>query len=291
MQAPAPDGKRGAEEETVKAGKLLVLCANVSEQETIRPRRRTARTLSVDSACPRALLGRTMSDGTPSRWHGRVARGGLRDGGSAAFRESPRASVSPSDRTRRRRISVDGAPVRASSGPERVTVEESIHSATRNFTRGPAFISSAKKHLPPTPGAGSTPTTLRPTSWEGNSGFDLRRTRSDAPTSLHKHLPPTPGSGSPLPPGSGSPFTSLRPSFSPGSGSPLTSLHPSSWAGNSVSEFRRTTNHRPSSSLQRQETRLNVQSERAWVRHSLRRASLVRDDGVMLGSADHVLVL
>jgi len=283
---PAPDGKKGAEEETMKAGKLLVLCATVSEQETIPPLRRTARTLPVDGAylwcqglneAP-AELGRTMSDGTHSRRHG------LCDGDSATFRESLRASLSPSDRIHRRLISVDGAPVRASSGPERDTVEEFIHSATRNFTRGPAFISSAKKHLPPT-GAGSTPTSLHPSSWAGNTESDFRRTRSDVPPSLHEHLPLTPGTGSRP--------TSLRPSSWAGIEIRRTQSGPS--AGNSVFEIRRTrsaglpTLH--VQSLRRQDIRLNVHSELAWVRHSLRRESLVRQDGVLLGAAGHGLVI
>ena len=320
----------------MKAGKMLAMCSNVSEQETIAPRRRATRTLSVDVAhpwCQRSdeapdELGRTKSDGSDSRWHGRVARGGLRDGDLATFREPPRASLGFSDRTRRRWISVDGATVRASSDPERVTIEEFIHPATRDFTRGPAFISSAKKHLPSTPGAGSTPTARRPSSWRGKSELDFRRTRSDrsgVPPSLHQHLPPSPASGDPhtfertrsdespslhqhLPPSpaSGGPHTFGRtrsdespllhkhlPS-TPGAASAPTSLRPSSRAGDSVFEFRRTRSDHPSlhvQTLSRQATKLDVQSELAWARHSLRRDSLVREDGVLLGSAYHGLVL
>ena len=76
-------------------------------------------------------------------------------------------------RTQGLRLSVDCAlRVGASSSPipERLKIEEFSHVEAMTITRDTRFVSSAKKHLPPSPGAGSPPT---------KPEFNFRRTPAD----------------------------------------------------------------------------------------------------------------
>jgi hypothetical protein len=306
---PAPDGKKGAEDQTVKARRGLVSCATGSVPPILASYTRSLRRLSVDGAYPRCQgfdeapdgFGRTLSvDGADSRWHGRVALGGLRNGGPAAgnllLNKFPQGSK---DR------------VRAAAGPARRTIEELSRLAACNSPRRPSFVSSAKRRLPPTPGAGSSPTEPRPSSWEGNSEFDLRRTQSDAGGWEPGHAE----SPAALTPGAGSSPTNLSPTSTAGNfdfdfrrtrSDVPPSLRklthetlslPKNWrmptkrseaAGDSACDFRRTRSDVPTphaAPLNWHDTRLDVQREKKWLRDSLRRDSLTRDHGVLLGAA------
>ena len=74
----------------------------------------------------------------------------------------------------RRALSIDGA-LRT-----RLKIEDFINSAATTITRsaGSSFASSAKKHLPPSPGAESP-----------NSQFEFRRTQQDLPPALNPFCP------------------------------------------------------------------------------------------------------
>ena len=193
------------------------------------------------------------------RYQTRIANGGLRDGDSAdvnlVLEEEPEALR---DIIHRRRLSVDGAVrARASSSPER------LQAAAMTITRAPAFVSSPKKHRP-LQRALSVDEAL------------LARAASRSEPSLHHHrhhhhhhhhtitFVSSPKKHLPSSPGAVSPPTNLRP--------------------NPEFDFRRTRQELPPSPghAATKLMQLQVQSERAWVRDSLRSTS---DDGVMLGAA------
>jgi len=107
-----------------------------------------------------------------------------------------------------RALSVDGArSARAASSPERLNIDDaltpgaSFHSAATTISPGTSFVSSAKKHLPPSPGSGSWGSRPArgeapapgeaPTPGSPNSQFEFRRTQQDLPPSLDKFCPLT----------------------------------------------------------------------------------------------------